>query len=336
MVDIEVFKLVNTQGASATIINLGARVTSLIVPTKHYGLINTVLGYKDYEQYKQDKMYHGAIVGRYCNRISKGQFTLENKTYKLDINDGHNHMHGGNKGFESQYWQLVKRDRSSVHLQITSADGECGYPGKLTVGISYTLNEHNSLIIRWHAKTDKNTIVNITNHCYFNLSKERSIKDHYLQVPAQFYTPSNKEQIPLGTIKNVKNTIFNLTKFTCLQELIESNNPEIQAFGGLDHNWAYGLPGSLKTLANLYCPQTGLLLNLKSSLPGLQCYTGNKLSDSDLYLAHEGICLEAQFYPDSPNQKHFPSCVLAARQVMTHQIEIHLYEVMSDKHMIIK
>ncbi|WOH36165.1 aldose epimerase family protein [Thalassotalea fonticola] len=327
MCQLQEFELKNSQGTQVKIINLGARLVEFIVPTKKYGQINTILGYDKPEHYLNDSMYHGAIAGQYCNRISNGNFSLDNQAHHLEINEHPNHLHGGENGFHRKYWDVLEHSDCELKMQLKLKDGENGYPGNTTVTLIYQLKADHTLKIYWTAISDKNTVFNITSHSYFNLSGFDEIKNHYLKIPTGFYTPHNEQQIPTGEIKSTVNTPFDLREFTKLDSIINSEHPEIVCHGGFDHNWAFGNANELKLLAELYSYDTELLLQVHSTLPGLQCYTGNQLALSGIHGAHEGVCLEPQYYPDSPNQTNFPKCTLKANQPMTHEINLTFKEI---------
>ena len=320
---IQHFELTNKQGASLHVINLGARITALFMPTERMGPVNTVLGYNEPDGYRTDAAYHGAIVGRYCNRIANGRFSLYDTDYQLAVNDGNNHLHGGPLGLHQKYWDPIKcSDQSTLHLRTQSADGECGYPGNLTIDVYYQLSDDNTVSIRWKMTSDQTTIANVTSHSYFNLAGYGDIRDHYLRIPASHYTPHNAQQIPTGELAPVDGTPFDLRQFRRLQSVIDSKHPDICKHFGLDHNWAGGAAGQLTTLAQLYNPNTALMLTVSATLPGIQCYTGNQLPMHSVHRAHQGICLEPQFYPDTPNNAHFPSCLLHAGDTVSHEIQL--------------
>ncbi len=317
--EIQVFELQNHHGAYATVLNLGARLTSLNIPTPDYGMINTLLGYKNPRGYLTDTMYHGAIVGRYCNRIAHGEIPLGNQRYQLLINDGHHHLHGGPEGFHQKIWRLVEKTSQRLHLQLESEDGEAGYPGKLTVNLYYELDDENQLHINWQAYSDKDTVVSLTNHSYFNLSGCADIYNHYLRIPADHYTPVNSEMIPSGEITPVEGTPYDLRHWTQLGKRLNTDHPGLSELNGFDHNWASGNAGKFQLRAELYSPKTELLLQVFSSLPGLQCYSGNNLTKTGIHTNHQGICLETQYYPDTPNNQNFPSARLKAGESMYHR-----------------
>jgi aldose 1-epimerase len=318
-VDIHSFKLRNRHGACATIINFGARLTSLYIPSAHHGMINTVLGYDNPQAYLNDSMYHGAMAGRYCNRIENGKIQLRNQNFFLPCNDGQHHLHGGPEGFDKQYWQAIEVKRQSLHLRLLSADGDAGYPGNLCIDLYFVLDDSNQLTISWKACSDKDTFVCLTNHSYFNLAASENIYNHYLRIPADHYTPVNRALIPTGELKAVADSIFDVRRWTHLGDTLTPVDPELQETNGFDHNWARGNSGQLQTSAELYSPDSELLLHVSSTLPGLQCYTGNNLSTAGVHTCHEGICLETQHYPNSPNQPHFPSAQLTAGHCVQHQ-----------------
>ncbi|NIB41548.1 galactose mutarotase [Pseudomaricurvus alkylphenolicus] len=311
------FRLQNQQGASVCVLNFGARLTELNIPTRRYGTINTILGFDHPETYLQDAMFHGAIAGRYCNRIGDARFTLNGKVFELPANNGKHHLHGGH-GFADRIWQLQEKAEHYVVLTLSSEDGDQGYPGNLSVELRYLLNDDNGLEVQWRARSDQDTIVGLTNHSYFNLAGHGDISSHQLRIAADHYTPVDAELIPTGEIAPVENTVFDLRQLHSLAPCLNGEIAALQATDGFDHNWARGRSGAMLPSAELYCPDSELRLLVSSTLPGIQCYTGNALGKTGFHGSHEGICLETQFYPDSPNQTGFPSPVLKAGETMAH------------------
>lgn len=316
------FTLTNGRGMSATITNYGGIVTSLSVPDKNGKADNIVLGFTDPAAYWDASYtdgcpYFGALIGRYGNRIARGRFTLDGKEYKLATNNGANHLHGGVKGFDKVVWNAkplpTTAEGAALELTYTSADGEEGYPGTLTTRVVYTVTPKNELKIAYEASTDKKTIVNLTHHSYFNLKGEGSgdILGHVLAIDAEGYTPVSEDLIPTGEVAKVKGTPFDFRTPHAIGERIS------QVKGGYDHNFA--LTGKLNAMhhaARVEEPETGRVMEIETTEPGLQFYSGNFLDGKHkgpsgrAYALHNGFCLETQHYPDSPNHPNFPSTVL--------------------------
>ncbi|MDE3135270.1 MAG: galactose mutarotase [Acidobacteriota bacterium] len=325
---IQLYVLTNKNGVQAAITNFGARLVSLKVPDKNGKLADVILGYSSVEGYEKDTAYFGAIAGRYANRIAKGRFTLDGVTYKLPINNGVNSLHGGTKGFDKLVWQareLTKSANPAVELTLTSPNGDQGYPGTLHVRVIYTLTDQNALRIQYWATTDKPTVINLTNHAYFNLDGQGNgdILDTVLMINADEYTPTDKTQIPTGEIVSVKGTPFDFLKPTPIGARINENNPQLKIAGGYDHNWVVNRDHKtgLVLAARAYSPKTGRVLTVYTTEPGIQFYSGNFLDGTlvgkggKAYKYRYGFTLETQHYPDSPNHPNFPSTVLKPGQV---------------------
>ena len=316
---VELYTLSNSHGMVAKIMTYGAIVTELHVPDKNGKTADVVLGFDNLDQYLAGHPFFGAIAGRYANRIAKGQFILDGTTYRLPINNGPNTLHGGNVGFDKHVWKAEPKqsaDSVSLVLSYTSPDGDQGFPGKLATNVIYTLSEDNSLKIEFVATTDKDTVVNLTNHTYFNLAGESSgvIDDHELTINADNYTPVDDTQIPTGKIEPVKGTVFDFTTPHRVGDRIDQvpGSP-----AGYDHNYVLNSQdGSLAFCARVKDPKSGRVLEILTTQPGVQLYTGNFL-DGKLtgiggkpYNKHDAICLETQHYPDSPNHPDFPTTEL--------------------------
>jgi aldose 1-epimerase len=314
-------ELVNASGASVRVLNLGARIAELNIPSREQGIINTVLGYPHLRSYHKDSAFHGAITGRFSNRIARGQFSLGDESFQLPRNDGEHHLHGGPLGFSQRFWHIEECEPHSVVLSLHSAEGDQGYPGAMEVLLRYTLDDDNCLEIDWQALSDRDTLASLSSHAYFNLAGCGDIRLHQLRIAANHYTPVDAELIPTGEILSVDSSPFDLRSFTPLSGILDSHEPAIESTGGLDCNWARGKEDELALSAELYCPETALLLQVHSTLPGLQCYTGNHLGAGGVHGCHEGICLEPQYYPDSPNQGDFPTAVLRAGETRRHRIQ---------------
>lgn len=325
--EIQAVELRNNRGDSAVILTLGAILAELNIRTAQQGVINTVLGYDHPQSYLKDHAYHGVTAGRYCNRIAHSRFNLNSHTYTLANNEGAHHLHGGPAGFGRRMWEIRQQDQASVTLGLISEDGDQGYPGKLDVSLRYTLSDPGCLDISWEARSDQDTVVSLTNHSYFNLAGCGDIRNHQLRIVAAEFTPTGADMIPTGAIQAVAGSVLDLQDFTELGAILASSDPEVAERGGLDHNWARGQAGSMLVSAELLCPASGLLLQVSSTLPGLQCYTGNSLAANGIHGTHEGICLEPQYYPNSPNEPDFPSPLLRGGDCMRHNIRYQITEV---------
>lgn len=311
------YSITNENDMTVKIINYGGIVTNLIVPDKNGKLADVVLGYDSLQGYLDETPYFGAIVGRYGNRIAKGKFTLDGKTYQLATNNGPNHLHGGNKGFDKVVWNsddFVYPDSAGVILTYLSKDGEEGYPGNLQVKVIYTLNNDNELKIDYEAQTDKPTIINLTHHSYFNLNGQGNgdILDEELQIMADKYVPVDNTLIPTGELKSVKESAMDFTTPHSIGSRIA------QLVGGYDHTWVLnGYDGkTVRLVARVIDPKSGREMEVYTDQPGIQFYSGNFLDGSitgkqgKIYKKHYGFCLETHHYPDSPNHPEFPSTVL--------------------------
>jgi len=325
--DVQFVDLSNVRGDSLRVLTLGATIKEWNVNTRAHGMINTVLGYPHEQSYLKDTGYHGAIVGRYCNRIANSRFSIGKEPYQLLRNEGPHHLHGGPQGFNSRIWHIEESDRHSLTLSLHSADGDQGYPGNLDVLLCYTLNDDGALDIEWQAQSDRDTVVSLASHAYFNLAGYGDIRDHYLRIAASHYTPVAADMIPTGEIRPVAGSALDLRNFTPLDQLLNSDDPEIAEHGGLDHNWIMDSGGEMLLWAELFCPQTQLLLQTSSTLPGIQCYTGNQLLADGIHGYHEGMCLETQHCPNSPNEPGFPSPLLRAGETLRHHTRYHMKEV---------
>ncbi len=309
--------------AVAAITNYGARVVGLHVPDRDGNLVDVVLGYQDLAHFQDpSEGFYGAVVGRYGNRIAKGQFTLNGETFQLEVNNGPNSLHGGNSGFFSKVWEVVRSTENSIELRYLSPDGDAGYPGALETTVTYTLTADHALEIQYHATTDKTTIVNLTNHAYFNLSGEgaETILDHLLTVQADGYTPVDATLIPTGEIAPVENTPFDFRQATAIGARIDDDHEQIERGGGYDHNFVLSKDEGLQQVASVESPKTGIVMDILTEEPGLQFYSGNFMEnvqgakEGKTYGHRSAFCLETQHFPDSPNQPNFPSTVLEPGQ----------------------
>jgi len=317
---VKLYTLKNKQGASVSISNFGGRIVSLLVPDKNNKLTDVVLGYDSVGAYrKKGEPFFGALIGRYGNRIGKGKFTLDGKEYQLQLNDGVNTLHGGTDGFFGKVWDAKQVDSTKLELSYVSNDGEAGYPGKLDVKVTYTLTDDNSLQIDYAATTDKATILNLTNHAYFNLNGEgdSTILDHELMIDANTYTPVDSTLIPTGKLQAVAGTAFDFNKAKLIGKQIGDNDEQLKFGKGYDHNFALTHHDGKTPVAVVKSTKTGIVLSVITTEPGLQFYSGNFLTGADKdgkggksYPHRSAFCLETQHFPDAPNHPNFASTVL--------------------------
>ncbi len=309
----------NASGMEVCVTNLGARIVSVMVPDKTGAMKDVVLGFSSIDDYLNNKNNFGAAIGRYGNRIAKGKFTLEGVEYSLPINNGENSLHGGPDGFHNRYFDIQQQDDTTLVCSYVSADGEAGYPGELHVKITYTLSSDNALKIAYEAETSKSTVINLTNHSYFNLSGDpnNTILDYVLYVNADRYTPVKQDMIPTGKVESLKNTPFDFTTPTVIGARIDDKFEQLQLGGGYDHNLVLKANSTIDMLAcKVSCPATGIFMEVYTDEPAVQVYSGNFLNgtmtgkNGIVYQKRSAVCLETQHYPDSPNQPKFPSTEL--------------------------
>lgn len=296
--------------------NYGGRIVNLLVPDKKGRLDDIVLGFNSLDGYLNAKeQYFGATIGRYANRIKNGVYNVNDIDHQLDVNDPPNHLHGGNRGFHNVVWKAEKLDDCNLRLYYVSPDGENGYTGTLCVQVQYQIIHENTLQIDYSAFCSKNSIINLTNHAFFNLkgSKGGSIDKHELQIEADHYTPIDANLIPVGILDSVKGTPFDFTEPKEIGSRITLTHPQLQYGKGYDHNYVLTKKHPLSKAAKVVEPESGRVLELFTTEPGLQFYSGNFLDGSDIgkngtpYNHRSAFCLEPQHYPDSPNNPHFPS-----------------------------
>jgi len=319
---VDLYTLTNRKGLEAKITNYGGIVVSLKVPDRSGKFADVVLGFNDLDSYLKEHPFFGTAVGRYANRIAKGRFTLNGVEYKLAVNNGENHLHGGIKGFDKKVWtaeEISSTAGPAVRMTYLSKDGEEGYPGNLSVTMVYTLTNTNELRIDYTATTDKDTVLNLTHHSYFNLAGEGNgdILNHKLELNSSRFTPTDAGSIPTGELRSVVRTPFDFQTPTAIGARINQDDEQIKFGGGYDHNYVVnGRMGRMRMAAEVTEPTTGRIMQVWTTEPGVQLYTGNFL-DGTLagksgknYQRRYGFCLETQHYPDSPNKPNFPTTTL--------------------------
>lgn len=320
------YTLKNKNNAEAIFTNYGGRLVSLLVPNKDGKLVDVVVGFKSVNDYEKSiEPYFGATIGRYGNRIAKGKFMLEGKTYSLFTNNGQNTLHGGKKGYQYVVWDATQPAANTLVLHYLSKDGDENFPGNLDVKVTYTLTDDNELKMDYEAKTDKTTIVNLTNHAFFNLNGDGSgeILNHELQIYADEYTPVDSTLIPTGKIEKVKGTPFDFTKATTIGARINDKNEQLTFGKGYDHNYVLNKTKAMGMFhaATVKGDKSGIVMDIYTQEPGLQFYSGNFMQSKNTFKTgvkddfRTAIALETQHFPDSPNQPAFPSTVLKPGQV---------------------
>jgi aldose 1-epimerase len=319
------FILTNKQGAEMSVTNYGAKIVSLHVPDREGRLTDVVLGKRSIADYRNDQEpYFGAVCGRTANRIAGGRFVLDGVEYQLAQNAGRNSLHGGKRGFNAVVWEIERWNGNSIELSYLSVDGEEGFPGNLRVGVVYRLTEDNAVEITYRAVTDRATILNLTNHSYFNLSGEGdlSICDHVLQIFADTFLPTDEEAIPFGPPAKVEGTPFDFRLPHTIGERIEAEDTQLRYGKGYDHNYIINRQGPGRVYAaRAMSPKTGIVLEVHTTEPGVQLYTGNYLDGSFggkggyVYPFRSAFCLETQHFPDSIHRPEYPSVVLREGEV---------------------
>ena len=318
--EVYLYTLTNAHGMEVTITNYGGAVTAIKVPDRKGDLGDVVLGYDTLAEYVKNPRYFGAIVGRHANRIARGEFSLNGKTYRLARNNGPNHLHGGIKGFDKVVWdsqEETAQGEARLRLNYRSEDGEECYPGNLSAGVIYTLSSKSELRIDYRATTDQDTIVNLTNHSYFNLSGSDTILKHELMINADRFTPVADDLIPTGEIREVRNSPLDFTRSVSIGARINEQYDQLTFTGGYDHNFVLTKSDeSLRLAGRAFESMSGRILEVLTTQPGIQFYSGNFLDGSivgrggTVYKKYAGFCLEPQHFPDSPNQPAFPTTVL--------------------------
>jgi len=317
---VDIYTLKNTNGCVVKITNYGGIVVSLTVPDKDGNIGDVVLGYDNLDDYIKNNPYFGALVGRYGNRIGNAKFVLNGQTYTLAANNDGNHLHGGIVGFDKVVWdakEIQQADAVGLELSYLSKDGEEGYPGNLNVHVTYLWTNDNELKIDYAATTDKDTVINLTHHSYFNLACKGDILSHELMIDADQFTPVDKGLIPTGRMSGVKGTPMDFTKPTAIGARIDQDDEQLKFVLGYDHNWVINnYDGTLKMAACLSESTTGRVMEVYTTEPGMQFYSGNFLDGTitgkggTVYQHRTGLCLETQHFPDSPNKPRFPSTTL--------------------------
>ncbi|ABR49919.1 Aldose 1-epimerase [Alkaliphilus metalliredigens QYMF] len=316
-----IYTLTNEAGMKVKICNLGATIISLFAPDRKGKYQDIVLGFEKIENYYNNTQFLGAIIGRYANRIEGGVIEIGGIEYKLERNDGNNHLHGGYRGFDKVFWsdEAVSKGEKSLVLSYTSEDMEENYPGKLEVKVSYSLTSDNALRIDYYGISNKDTIVNLTNHSYFNLSghDKGDIGGHELIIDAEYFTPINQECLPTGEIRSVEGTAMDFRNMKIIATGLESDEEQIIMGQGYDHNFVLRSNGDLKKkAAEVHDPVSGRRMEVYTTKPGIQFYSGNHLESSATgkngvsYKKWSGLCLETQYFPNGMKHKHFPSCIL--------------------------
>ena len=317
---IDRYTLKNDNGVQASIITLGATLVSLLTPDRRGIFADIVLGFDALSGYLSEHPYFGALIGRYTNRIARASFSIADKNYFLVVNDGRNHLHGGRVGFDKRLWSArseLSPQGAQVALEYFSPAGEEGYPGNLWAQVIYTLTEQNELRLDYHARSDAETIVNLTNHSYFNLAGRGTIDNHVLSLAAPRYLPIDHELIPTGEQRNVDGTAFDFLRPRRIASRMGGSEAQLRFAGGYDHCWILSHESAACALAaELHEPGSGRLLKIYTTQPGIQFYSGNFLDGTicgkggSRYEQHSGLCLETQHFPDSPHHSKFPTTLL--------------------------
>lgn len=329
------YTMTNDKGVSVSFLSFGGVITEIITPDRHGKRANIVLGYDDLHGYEvvdaREGIHFGALIGRYANRIAKGQFTLDGKNYQLERNDGPNTLHSGSKGYDKRIWQVTPLVTEGpvvkAALKLNSPEGDQGFPGNLQLTVTYSLSDDNTFRIDYQAQTDKSTVINLTNHSYFNLAGPDSthgVLDQVVQINADHYLPTDAQSIPTGTLQPVENSVFDFRRPKAIGKDIRANDPQLLYAHGFDHNWVLNKgadPKALQDAAKVVDHGTGRTLECLTTEPGLQFYTSNALKGNvtgagdKVYRQTEAFAFETQHYPNSPNQPDFPSTVLKPGEV---------------------
>ena len=313
------YLLSNNNGMSMEVIDLGCSILSLKVPDINGTFRDVVLGYKKPELYIENPVFFGTVIGRFSNRINKGEFNWQGETIKLEKNDGENHLHGGSKGFHSRIWDCIE-ESDTLTFRIFSSDQDSNYPGDIECFVSYLLTDDNELVINYKAETPSESIANLTNHSYFNLSGDgsASILNHFMKIDSDQFTEISTGAIPTGKLSPVEGTPFDFREYKEIGQDIDVDFEQLQMTDGYDHN--YVLKSNNNVAVSVYSPESGIKMEMFTNSPGVQLYTGNGLMGDMLgktgekYKRRSGFCLETQFYPDAPNHPHFPQPIVKKNQ----------------------
>jgi aldose 1-epimerase len=319
------------------VFNYGGIITSIKTPDKNSKFDNVVLGFEKLEDYTKFHPYFGAIVGRYANRIGGAQFMLDDQSYTLAANNDENSLHGGIEGFDKKLWTAYEFEDDNgprLELEYISPDGEEGYPGTMTCKVVYSLSNENELRIEYFATTDRKTVLNLTNHSYFNLKDagRSNILDHRISIKSDLITPTDEQSIPTGEFMDVEGTPFDFRESHTIGERIESDHPQTVFGKGYDHNYVLGENGEMKLAATVHEPESGRVMEVYTTEPGVQFYTGNFLGtapegvEPPNFEHRTGFCLETQHFPDSPNRPEFPSVLLDPGEVFV-SVTIYKFSV---------
>ncbi|HZP77343.1 MAG TPA: aldose epimerase family protein [Pseudolabrys sp.] len=318
---VALYTIANDRGMAVRLVNLGCKIEQIVVPDRQGRLGDVVLGYDSLDALRAGQTSMGAFIGRYANRIANGRFTLDGKAYELNRNSGPNTLHGGAKGSRFVVFDAEPLGSSSVRMQYTFKDGEENFPGNLETAVTYTVTEENALELSWHAATDRRTVASFTDHSFFNLAGGGSVLDHVLSINAERFTPVNENSIPTGELRPVAGTPFDFRTPMAIGARIGADDPQLKLGNGYDHNFVLDKrsAGELCFAARLADPTSGRVLEVWTTEPGLQLYSGNNLAGEvprdvgkggRVYRSRDAVCLEAQRLPDSPNQPGFPPCVV--------------------------
>lgn len=313
--EVTAYTLKNSSGAYVTLLDYGCTIQAICVPDRDGKLVDVCLGYHTIEEYEQNDSYLGAVIGRFGNRIEKGRFELNGKTYEVAVNNGPNHLHGGMKGFDKYIWDVLITD-DSIQFSRLSPDMEEGYPGNLAVSVTYRFTEENELVLDYQAKSDADTVLNLTNHCYFNLSGEGSgtVLDHDLQLLSSHYMEGDADCLATGKVLDVAGTPFDFREAKKIGRDIGMDDVQLKYGGGYDHNFIIDSEAYLKKTAVLSSNATGIRMTVWTTQPGVQVYSGNVLTHrqgkTGVYDPHDALCLETQHFPNSVGKKEFPSVIL--------------------------
>ena len=340
--EVRLFELANNNGVRTGIMNYGATLVYIKTPDKAGNTADIVLGYDDLDGYLSGQPFYGKVIGRYANRISNARFVINGKTFQLNANMAPHQLHGGDKGFHVQVWDVLNWDakRNFLELRYLSKDGEEGFPGNLETRLTFELTEANALILTFQAVTDKTTQVNLTHHSFFNLKGAGSgtVKDHIVKINADYFTPSDKDSITTGEILRVKDSPMDFTRFKKTGLEIDAEYDQLKWARGYDHNYVLRKKqGELACAAEVYEPVSGRAMEVWTNQSGIQFYTGNWIDKKDggkkgqNYIKHGALCLEPQAYPNTPNHPHFPQSLLQPGETYTHTIIYKFKTLLTDE-----